>query len=253
MINIEKKDNIAILTLNNPKTLNVLSEDVLDELENKIDDISTDNDIRVLILTGVKNSFVAGADISEMAKKDYKEAYNFALKGQRIFNKIENLPFPTIAAINGYAFGGGMELALAFDIRVASNNAMFGQLEPTLGIMTGFGGSQRLPKIIGISKANEYIFTARRFTAQEALNIGLINHVTENALDKALEIANEISNQAPIAIRLSKETIKIGMETNSENGQKTEAHLFSLCFLTEDQKNAMKSFLKKEKYEFKGK
>ncbi len=253
MIHLEKQGQIAIMTLDNPKVLNALSLDVLEELDKKLDEVEADKELRALIITGAGRSFVAGADIAHMAKLDLEGGREFALLGQRIFARFEHMDIPTIAAVNGFAFGGGMELAISCDLRVASKTAQFGQLEPTLGIMTGFAGSQRLPRLIGLGKAKEYMYTAQKIDAEEALSVGLVNHVAEDALEKAMEIAKQIAKQAPIAIKYSKQAINMGLATTSENGQKIESQLFGMCFATEDQKTGMNAFLNKEKAVFSGK
>ncbi len=230
MLKLEKRKHLAIITIDRPKVLNALSVELLERLESALIEVEKDREIRVLIITGSGRSFVAGADIAEMSKLDLESARQFALFGQRVFNHLEYMEIPTIAAVNGFAFGGGMELALACDLRVASPQAEFGQLEVTLGIMTGFAGSQRLPRLIGLGKAKEYIFTADRIKAEEALAVGLVNHLADNALDKAIEVAEKIIKQAPVAIRYSKQAI----------------------FATEDQNRGMQAFLKKEKAVFEG-
>lgn len=252
MLKLEKRKHLAIITIDRPKVLNALSVELLERLESALIEVEKDREIRVLIITGSGRSFVAGADIAEMSKLDLESARQFALFGQRVFNHLEYMEIPTIAAVNGFAFGGGMELALACDLRVASPQAEFGQLEVTLGIMTGFAGSQRLPRLIGLGKAKEYIFTADRIKAEEALAVGLVNHLADNALDKAIEVAEKIIKQAPVAIRYSKQAINIGMATTSKNGQEVESQLFGMCFATEDQNRGMQAFLKKEKAVFEG-
>ncbi len=253
MVHLEKKGNIAIITLDREKALNALNTEMLADFDAKISEVEADKDLRALIITGKGRSFVAGADIAEMSKLDIEGGREFALNGQRIFNRLEYMDIPTIAAVNGFAFGGGMELALSCDLRVASKTAQFGQLEITLGIMTGFAGSQRLPRLIGLGKAKEYIYTAKKFGADEALEVGLVNYVVDDAVEKAMEIAEQIAKQAPIAVKYSKYAINMGLATTNENGQRIESQLFGMCFATEDQTTGMSAFLNKEKAVFSGK
>lgn len=253
LVSIE--NHIAILTINNPDQLNSLNTQILKELESSVDLIKANSEIRVLIITGEGKSFVAGADISEMIDFNHKLAIEFSKLGSRIFRKIETLSIPVIAAINGFALGGGCELALACDIRVASEKAKFGQPEVSLGITPGFSGTQRLPRVIGIGKAKEMIYTGMIINADDAYKIGLANYVvqSEELMNKCLEIAHTIANKAPIAVQFAKEAINIGIESDIDSGIETEVELFASCFKTEDQKNGMRSFLDKKKPEFKNK
>ncbi len=252
---VEDIDNICKITINNPKTLNALNTETLKELNCIIDKIAQDNNIRVVIITGAGKSFVAGADISEMCNKNASEGKVFGELGAKVFRKIELLPKPVIAAVNGYALGGGCELALSCDIRIASEKARFGQPEVGLGITPGFSGTQRLPRVVGLGKAKELIYTGSAIKADEALKIGLVNNVVEQdqLLDTTLELAKKIASNAPLAISYAKEAINKGIETDIETGISIENNLFAMCFSTEDQKNGMKAFLNKEKTEFQGK
>ena len=248
-----KEGNIGILSMNIPSTLNALTSKVLDELDKAIDSIIKDEDIYVLILTGEGKSFVAGADISEMKDFDFQGGRDFAEKGMKLFRKIELMEKPVIAAVNGYALGGGCELAMCCDIRIASEKAKFGQPEVGLGICPGFAGTQRLAKLVGIAKAKELIFTCDIINGKEAERIGLANKVVapEELMSAAMEMANKIASKGQIAVRFSKTAINRGSESNIETGMIIEKDLFALCFETEDQKEAMAAFLEKRKPNYK--
>lgn len=252
---IQKENHIATVTINEPDKLNALNTQILNELNSAFDILAADTDVRVIIITGADRSFVAGANIQEMAGMNYEEAKVFGAKGAAVFRKIETCPQPVIAAVNGFALGGGSELALACDIRIASEKAKFGQPEVGLGITPGFSGSQRLPRLIGFAKAKELIFTGKVITAADALEIGLVNQVVapESLMDEVKAMAEAIAKQAPIAVQKSKEAINNGWDLPIEKGIDLEVDLFARCFETEDQKNGMTAFLKKEKVEFKGK
>jgi enoyl-CoA hydratase len=247
--------NKAYIKIDRPEHLNSLNKETLLEIEEAVDIISNEENIRVLIITGKGDkAFVAGADIREMKDMNSAKAKEFADLGQRVFNKIENCSNPVIAAVNGHALGGGCELALACDIRIGSKNAQFGQPEVGLGIIPGFGGTQRLSRIIGDGLAREYIYTGRYINSKKAKEIGLLNHLTElDELDKKTEeIADEIINNSPSAIGKAKEAINYRLNTNQEEGLEFEAQTFGECFNTYDQKEGMKAFLKREKPQFKG-
>lgn len=252
---IQKNNHIATVTINEPDKLNALNTQILSELDSAFDLLAADTDVRVIIITGADRSFVAGANIQEMAGMNYEEAKVFGAKGAAIFRKIETCPQPVIAAVNGFALGGGCELALACDIRIASEKAKFGQPEVGLGITPGFSGTQRLARLIGFAKAKELIFTGKVIMAAEALEIGLVNQVVapELLMDEVKLMAEAIARQAPIAVQKSKEAINNGWDLPIDEGIDLEVELFARCFETEDQKNGMKAFLKKEKTEFKGK
>ncbi|MGM0410453.1 MAG: enoyl-CoA hydratase-related protein [Bacillota bacterium] len=253
---IEKKDKIAVLKINRPKKLNALNTEVLNELETVFKDLDKDDDIRVIILTGEGDkAFVAGADISEMKDKNTIEAAEFAKSGHKAFNAIENCEKAVIAAVNGFALGGGNELSLACDFRIASKNAIFGQPEVSLGIIAGFGGTQRLTKLVGEGKAKEILYTGKNIDAQEAKEIGLVNEVfeQEKLMDKVFEIAENIADNAPQAIKMTKEAVNFGRGKSIEEGLAFETQAFSYCFSTEDQKNGMEAFLNKNSVEFEGK
>ncbi len=255
-ISYEVKESIAIITINRPEALNALNLSVLEELEQTIQKADADSSVYVVIITGAGKAFVAGADISQMKDLSAYEAKAFGEFGNRVFAKIEGLSKPVIAAINGYALGGGCELAMSCDIRIAGTKAKFGQPETGLGITPGFGGTQRLPRIVGASKAKELIFTASTIGADEALSIGLVSKVVpdEELMATAMELANKIAKNAQIAVRQSKDAINKGMQCDMATGLAFEAQAFALCFSTEDQKDAMTAFINKSKVtEFKNK
>ncbi len=240
---------VAVLTVNRPKVLNALCSQVLVELGEALSAIDTDK-IRALIVTGAgERSFVAGADISEMSTLTKEEGEAFGKKGNDVFRKLETLPIPTIAAVNGFALGGGCELAMSCDIRICSENALFGQPEVGLGITPGFGGTQRLARLIGPGMAKELIFSARNIKAPEALRIGLVNAVypAEELMDAAKKLAARIAANAPIAVRAAKKAIGEGLEKPMDEAIVCEEKAFGSCFETEDQKEGMTAFLEKRK------
>ena len=247
----EVKDHIAVITINRPDALNALNLEVLEDIARTAEKAEKDNDVYVLVITGAERAFVAGADIGQMKDFTPVEAKAFGDFGNSVFLKIESLTKPVIAAVNGFALGGGCELCMACDIRIASEKARFGQPEVSLGITPGFGGTQRLPRIIGLSKAKELILTARQIKADEALSIGLVDRVVppEELMDSALGLAGEIAKNAQIAVRQSKAAINKGMQCDIGTGAAFESQAFALCFATEDQKDAMTAFLNKSKVE----
>jgi enoyl-CoA hydratase len=245
----EKQNNICIITINRPKALNSLNSNVIEELNDAVDEIVRDKDIFLTIITGQGKSFVAGADIAEMKDKTPLEAAKFSELGARVFRKIETMEKPVIAAVNGFALGGGCELAMACDIRIVSEKAKFGQPETGLGIIPGFSGTQRLSRLVGIGKAKELIFTAKIIDAVEAEKIGLVNSVVkpEELMEKALELAQQILSKGQLAVRYSKTAMNRGSETDIETAILIEKNLFSLCFATSDQKEGMAAFIEKRK------
>jgi len=247
----ETKGNVAIITINRPEALNALNVDVLSELDMVITEAEKDQDVYVLILTGAGRAFVAGADIALMKDLSADEGRAFCEFGNKLMLKIEMLSKPVIAAVNGFALGGGCELSMACDIRIASDKAKFGQPEVGLGITPGFGGTQRLPRIVGASKAKELIFTGQNFDAQEALRIGLVSYVVpaEELMDTAMAMAEKIAQNAQLAVRRSKDAINRGMQCDIGTGVAFEAQVVGICFATEDQKDAMTAFLNKTKVE----
>ena len=247
-VNCEVKDNIAVVTINRPEALNALNSQVLDDLAATFDAIDT-NVVRAVVLTGAgEKSFVAGADIGEMSTLTKAEGEAFGKKGNDIFRKIEQFPVPVIAAVNGFALGGGCEISMSCDIRICSENAMFGQPEVGLGITPGFGGTQRLARLIGAGMAKQLIYTARNIKADEALRIGLVNAVypQEELMAAAEKMASQIAANAPIAVRACKKAINDGLQTDIDEAIVIEEKLFGSCFETEDQKEGMANFLRKK-------
>lgn len=249
---LEMKDHVAVITINRPKALNALSTEVLSDLNSALAEVCQTKSIYALIITGAgEKSFVAGADIAEMKDKNTDEAATYGRFGNQVFSRIENFRCPVIAAVNGFALGGGCELAMACDIRIASSNARFAQPETGLGITPGFGGTQRLPRLVGAGIAKELIYSCRQIKADEALAIGLVNKVVEpeNLMEEAMKLANRIATNAPIAVANAKKAINDGLQTNMDAGVSIEVKEFSACFATEDQKLAMNAFVNKEKVE----
>lgn len=248
-VELEKKGAVGVITMNRPEALNALNDQVLRDLDSVLDQVEHDEEILVVVLTGAGRSFVAGADIGQMSNFTAVEAKAFGVYGNQVFLKLENLTKPTIAAVNGFALGGGCELCMACDIRLASEKAKFGQPEVGLGITPGFGGTQRLARIVGTANAMELILTAKTIRAEDALALGLVTHVypAEELMNKALELANAIAANAQIAVRQSKAAIRRGLQTDMATGTAFESEAFALCFATEDQKDAMRAFVNKEK------
>jgi enoyl-CoA hydratase len=253
---IEKKDNIAIVKINRPDKMNALNSQTMSEIKSAFKELKSDSGTFVVIITGSgEKAFVAGADIAELHKLDVITGKTFAENGQDIFNLIENLDKPVIAAVNGFALGGGCELALACHIRVASENAKFGQPEVNLGIIPGYGGTQRLTRLINSGRAMEYILTGDMIDANEALRLGLVNKVYPQAelMNKTLEMAGKIVAKGQQAIRLSVKAVNIVDEVSGKEGLNYEASLFSLACGTEDFKEGTKAFLEKRKPDFRNK
>ncbi|MEE9151067.1 MAG: enoyl-CoA hydratase-related protein [Thermoplasmata archaeon] len=253
---VEKDNNIGIITVNRPQALNALNSETLSDLGTAFKALGDDAEVDVIIITGSgEKAFVAGADIKEMKDLSPMEARKFMHFGQSVFNVIDNLPKPTIAAVNGYALGGGCELALACDMILASEKAKFGLPEVTLGIHPGFGGTQRLPRLVGAAKAKELIFTGEMIDANEALRIGLVNKVVppEKLIEEAKTLAQKILKNGQIAIRLVKSAINAGLNVPLEKGLAYEAETQGLAFATEDKNEGFEAFLEKRKPNFKGK
>ncbi len=246
-VNYEVQGAVAILTINRPEALNALNSQVLSDLDEAITKVEADDGVHAVILTGAGRSFVAGADIGEMKGFSPRDGKKFGVHGGGVFLRLENLSKPVIAAVNGFALGGGCELAMSCDIRLASEKAKFGQPEVGLGITPGFGGTQRLPRIVGISKAMELILTAKVINAAEAERIGLVSAVypPEELMDKAMELANAICANAPIAVAESKRCIRMGMQTDIATGSAFEAEAFGVTCGTEDKDEGMGAFLEK--------
>jgi len=254
-VRVEREEPIALLVLDRPERLNALDTAGLQALLVAIRELAADESIRVVILTGAGDrAFAAGADISEMVSKSPAEALAFAELGQAVCQAIEEAPQPYIAAVNGYAMGGGCELALACDIRLASEQAVFAQPEVTLGIPPGWGGSQRLPRIVPPGIAHELLYTGRRVGAEEALRIGLVNavHPATELLERARELARQIAANGPVAVRLTKQAVRFGLEHGLAAGLAYERQLFAHAFTTEDQREGMTAFLQKRKPLFRG-
>ena len=245
----ELNGNAAVLTISRPEALNALNIDTLKELDEALIRAEADSEVYVLVITGAGKAFVAGADIAQMKDFGAVEAKAFGDFGNSVFYRIESMSKPVIAAVNGYALGGGCELAMACDIRIAGDRAKFGQPEVGLGITPGFGGTQRLPRIVGASKAMELIFTADTISADEAMRIGLVSRIVpgDELMAAALETANKIAKNAQIAVRQSKAAIGKGMQCDIQTGLAYEAQAFAVCFATEDQKDAMTAFVEKTK------
>lgn len=254
-LKIEEKGYVAIMTISAPKSLNALNSTILKEMDDYLTGFDC-NRLRCLIVTGDgEKSFVAGADISEMAGLTMLQGQAFGERGSSVFRKLETLHVPVIAAVNGFALGGGCELAMACDIRICSDNAKFGQPEVGLGIIPGFSGTVRLARLVGMGMAKQLIYTGKPIRADEALRIGLVNAVVPQAelMDKALEIANQIAANAPLAVKAAKLCINEEYDMDADAAIRNENVIFGRCFLTEDQKQGMKAFLEKGKYEFQGK
>ena len=249
-LSLEIEKGIALLTINRPKALNALNSETLGELNVCLAELEKREDVRVVILTGSgEKSFVAGADISEMVNATPIEGSAMGLLAKEAFCRLEDMPQVTIAAVNGYALGGGCEIAMACDIRVAAENAKFAQPECGLGILPGFGGTQRLARLVGKGRAKELIFTCDMIDAQEAYRIGLANKVVPQAqlMDYCKAMAGRILNNAPLGISLAKQAINTGCDTDLNSGLKLEANLFGLSFSTADKKEGMTAFLEKRK------
>lgn len=248
-VELTKKDNIAVITMNRPEALNALSRAVFADLEAVLDDVENDDDVYVVVITGAGRAFIAGADIGEMAPMNVAEGLAFSELGNRLLMRVDMMEKPTIAAVNGFALGGGCEMALACDIRIASEKAKFGQPEVGLGIIPGFGGTQRMARIIGTGAAMELIYTADTIDAQKAKEIGMVNYVVpaEELMDKTMEMAHKICKNAQKAIRVSKMAIRRGIDCDISTAVTYEALAFATCFGTEDQKEGMHAFLEKRK------
>lgn len=252
---IEIDDNIATLIFNRPKALNALNNALFDELLIAIAEIKINKNIKVLILTGAGDkSFIAGADIAELVKMNPLEAKKFSRKGQKAFRELEKLAIPVIAAVNGFALGGGTEAALACDFIYASEKALFGLPEITLGLIPGFGGTQRLSRLIGENLTKELIFTGRTINAKEALTIGIVNKIYphESLMENTLKTAKKIASMGKVSLRAAKETTSIAYDIDLETGTRFENDAFAICMTSHDAKEGTKAFLEKRKPEFKG-
>jgi enoyl-CoA hydratase len=249
------EEGIATITFNRPKALNALNSALLEEFSKALDDIAADDNIRVLVLTGAGDkSFVAGADISELATYSSLTAKNFAQKGHGIIAKLQQLPIAVIAAVNGFALGGGTEIAIACDFIYASENAKFGQPEINLGLIPGFGGTQRLPRLIGSNRAKELVFTGKMISAAEAEKIGLANKVVpqDQLMEEVIKTATEIASKGKASLRAAKQAINFGLNTDLATGIHIEVEAFGMCYASSDSKEGTSAFLEKRKPEFKG-
>ena len=247
----EQKGAVGVITISREKAMNALNSTVLEELDQTLDAVNLD-EVRCLILTGAgEKSFVAGADIGEMSSLTKAEGEAFGKKGNDVFRKLETFPIPVIAAVNGFALGGGCEISMSCDIRICSDNAVFGQPEVSLGITPGFGGTQRLARLVGAGMAKQLIYTARNIKAEEALRIGLVNAVYPLAelMPAAEKMAAGIAKNAPIAVRNCKKAINEGLDADMDEAIVIEEKLFGDCFETYDQKEGMAAFLEKRKVE----
>lgn len=247
---VEIKDRVGIVKINRPEALNALNTETLHELSKIMRTLSFENDnVRVIILTGEGKAFVAGADIAEMKDMLPLQAREFSKLGQKIFHFMATQEKPVIAAINGFALGGGCELALACDIRIASDKAKLGQPEVSLGVIPGFAGTQRLSRLVGIAKAKELVFTGDMIDAQTALSIGLVNQVVpaDQLMTFSIELANKIASKGPTAVKLAKTVINKGIQADLSTGASYEAEAFGLCFATGEPKEGMSAFLEKRK------
>ena len=253
-VTIDQHGPLAVLTVDRPKALNALNGETLSEISQALDLIMANAEISALSITGAgEKAFVAGADISELSQlADVYAGREVSLAGQDVMSQISHLPIPVIAAVNGFALGGGFELALACDIRVASPKARLGLPEVTLGLLPGFGGTQRLSRLVGAGRALDLMLTARQITAEEALQMGIVNYIADEPLAKAREVAESIVKNGPIALSLVKEAVRRGLDTTLEAGCEIEADLFGMAVATADFKEGTGAFLSKRKPEFKG-
>ena len=252
----KKKENIGTLTINRPDKLNAISNELTAELHNLLSELEKDEKLKALIITGAgEKAFVAGADIKELVDRDARIGRRVSRERQEVFSRIENLPVPVIAAVNGYALGGGLEIALACNIRLCSEKAQFGAPEVKLGIIPGDGGTQRLPRLVGLGRAMEMILTGDFIDAQEAYRIGLVNKIFphEELMDKAMELAQKIASRPPLAVKYAKEAVNRSQEGDKASGFALESYLHALTCTTEDKKEGVAAFLEKRKGKFKGK
>jgi enoyl-CoA hydratase len=246
-IELRKDDGVALLTINRPEALNAMNVAMLAELGEAIEQVESDDEVRVLVITGAGKAFVAGADIAHMSGFCPQQAKEWSELGQRTLGKIENMKKPVIAAVNGYALGGGTELALACDIRVASDRAVFGQPEVKLGMIAGFGGTQRLTRLVGPGRAKEMLFTGDHYDAESACKMGLVNKVVpaDELLDYCLDLAKRIAGRGPQAVRLSKEAVNHGQDMELEKALQLESGLYAVVFSTDEPREGCAAFLEK--------
>jgi len=250
---VEKKEGVGIITLNRPDALNALNTATLSDLSTSINELEEDKDIKVVILLGAGKAFVAGADIKEMKAMTPLEAKKFSTRGHDLLKKIEKSRLPFIAAVNGHALGGGCELMMACDIRIAAKKSKIGQPEINLGVLPGFGGTQRLPRLVGTGRAKELLYTGKIIEAEEAHAMGLVNQVVdrEKLMDEAQQMALMIASKSSLIIQWIKSVVNTGMNIDLENACQLEKTIFSLCFASHDQKEGMTAFLEKRPARFK--
>lgn len=246
---LEIKDDVGMIRMNRPDAMNALNSETLQELREAISQLKDSDDVKVIIITGEGKAFVAGADIAEMKDMSGDQAKEFSRTGQKVFSKIAKIKKPVIAAINGFALGGGCELAMACDIRIASEKAKLGQPEVNLGVIPGFAGTQRLSRLVGTAKAKEIIFTGDMVDAQTAHSIGLVNQVVpaEQLMDTCMELAKKIASKGPTAVKLAKKVINEGIEEKLDKGSDYESDEFGECFASGEAKEGMTAFLEKRK------
>ncbi len=246
---VEINEKVGVVKMNRPDALNALNTETLWELSKAISHLSESNGVRVIVITGEGKAFVAGADIAEMKDMSGDQAREFSKSGQKVFDLIARTEKPVIAAVNGFALGGGCELVLACDIRIASEKAKLGQPEVNLGVIPGFAGTQRLSRLVGVAKAKEMILTGDMVDAQTALSIGLVNQVVpaDQLMDVCMELANKIASKGPVAVKLAKRVINEGIEARLDEGSAYETRDFAECFATGEAKEGMSAFLEKRK------
>jgi enoyl-CoA hydratase len=248
-IMLETKDSVGLIKMNRPDAMNALNSETLQELREAISQLKDSDDVKVIIITGEGKAFVAGADIAEMKDMTGDQAREFSKTGQKVFSKIAKIKKPVIAAVNGFALGGGCELVMACDIRIASEKAKLGQPEVNLGVIPGFAGTQRLSRLVGTAKAKEIVFTGDMIDAPTALSIGLVNQVVpaEQLMDTCMEMAKKIASKGPTAVKLAKKVINEGIEEKLDKGSDYESDEFGQCFASGEAKEGMTAFLEKRK------
>ena len=250
-----KKDGVAVLTFNRPRVHNALNNRMVEGLDNALEDVARDDDVRVVVVTGAgEKSFLSGSDIAELSKRTPLSGVENSRRRQAVLNRLAGLGKPTIAAINGYAFGVGCEVAMACHLRIASRRARFGQLEINLGIIPGAGGTQRLPRLVGEGRALELILTGKKIDAEEALRIGLVNQVVEpeSLMHECLQLANQLIQKSPVALGYALEAVRRGIETDLESGLRIEGLCLGLCLASEDSREGLTAFLDKRPPRFLG-
>ncbi len=252
---LEKNEAVATITLNRPRRLNAINGKMIEEIDRVMDNLATDSTIKVVIITGGPDYFCAGADISEVINiSSVDEGYEFSRRIQKVFDKINYLPKPVIASVSGLALGGGCEMALACDLRLASEKASFGVPEINIGVLPGAGGTQRLPRILGVCKAKELLFTGERIDARQACQLGMVNKVVpaSELMNETRQLAEKLVVKPPLALKMAKEVVDTGMNLDLESALKLEAHVLAYLMVTSDKNEGMGAFLEKRKANFKG-